>query len=103
VSWTFPRDEDLFYTSLFGNRGVARLNPLRVTKELHGNLVNLTPSRSEIPTNLYKNSYENELRHFVQCLRDDTAMMSGGEESLERMRVIAAMYESANRGKEVIL
>jgi predicted dehydrogenase len=93
----------LFYTNLFGTAGDAQLNPLRVTKELHGNLVNLTPSRPETPTNLYKHSYENELRHFVSCLHGDTPMLSSGEESLERMRIIAAMYESAQRGKEVAL
>lgn len=103
VSWTFLRDEDLFYTTLFGTRAVARLNPLRVTKELHGNLVHLTPSRSENPTNLYKNSYENELRHFITCLRDGTPMLSAGEESLERMRLIETMYESIKSGKEVVL
>jgi predicted dehydrogenase len=103
ASWTFLRNEDLFYTNLFGTAGDAQLNPLRVTKELHGNLVNLTPSRSETPTNLYKHSYENELRHFVNCLRGDTPMLSTGEESLERMRIIEAMYDSAKRGKEVAL
>ena len=103
TSWTFLREEDLFYANLLGKRGDAQLNPLRVTKELHGNLVNLTPSKLETPTNLYKNSYESELRHFISCLRDGTPMLSTGEESLERMRIIAAMYESADRGKEVIL
>jgi predicted dehydrogenase len=103
ASWTFLREEDLFYTNLLGTRGDAQLNPLRVTKEMHGNLVNLTPSKPETPTNLYKNSYENELRHFVNCLRDGSPMLSGGEESLERMRLVEAMYESAQRGKEVAL
>jgi predicted dehydrogenase len=103
ASWTFLREEDLFYTNLLGTRGDAQLNPLRVTKELHGNLVNLTPSKAETPTNLYKNSYENELRHFIAGLRDGAPMLSTGEESLERMRIIAAMYESAHRGKEVAL
>jgi predicted dehydrogenase len=101
ASWAFLREEDLFYANLLGTRGDAQLNPLRVTKELHGNLVNLTPSKAETPTNLYKNSYENELRHFITCLRDGAPMLSTGEESLERMRIIAAMYESAHRGKEV--
>jgi predicted dehydrogenase len=103
VSWIFLRDQDLFYTNLLGTQGNAQLNPLRVTKELHGNLVNLTPGRAETHTNLYKQSYENELRHFISCLRDGAPMLSSGEESLERMRLIEVMYESANRGKEVAL
>ncbi|MDZ7289615.1 MAG: Gfo/Idh/MocA family oxidoreductase [candidate division KSB1 bacterium] len=103
ASWIFLQDEDLFYAHLLGTRGNAQLNPLRVTKELHGNLVNLTPSRPETPTNLYKQSYQNELRHFIRCLREGTPMLSTGEESLERMRLVEGMYESAKCGKEVAL
>jgi predicted dehydrogenase len=103
ASWILLRDQDLFYANLLGTRGNAQLNPLRVTKELHGNLVHLTPSRSGAPANLYKHSYENELQHFVTCLRENTPLLSSGEESLERMRIVEAMYESANRGKEVSL
>jgi predicted dehydrogenase len=36
-------------------------------------------------------------------LRDGTPTLSSGEESLERIRIIEAMYESAQRGKEVAL
>jgi len=101
VSWTLLTDEDFLYANLFGTRGGALLNPLRVMKEMHGSLVNLTPAREETPTNTYKRSYENELRHFVKCLREDIHMFSSGEESLERMRIIEKVYASAATGKEV--
>jgi predicted dehydrogenase len=101
VSWTLLTEDDLLYANLFGSRGGALLNPLRVMKEMHGNLVNLTPAREETTTNIYKRSYENELRHFVKCLREDIHMFSSGEESLERMRIIQKIYESAASGREV--
>jgi predicted dehydrogenase len=101
VSWTLLTDDDFLYANLFGSRGGALLNPLRVMKEMHGNLVNLTPAREETTTNIYKRSYENELRHFVKCLREDLHMFSSGEESLERMRIIQKLYESAASGREV--
>ena len=101
VSWTLLTEDDFLYANLFGTRGGALLNPLRVMKEMHGSLVNLTPAREDTTTNIYKQSYGNELRHFVKCLREDIHMFSSGEESLERMRIIEKMYESAATGKEV--
>lgn len=103
VGWTLLTEDDFLYTNLFGTRGGALLNPLRVMKEMHGSLVNLTPAREEKPTNTYKRSYESELRHFVKCLREDIHMFSSGEESLERMRIIEKMYQSAATGKEVVM
>jgi predicted dehydrogenase len=103
VSWTLLSEKDFFYTNLFGTKGGALLNPLRVHKELHGNLVNVTPSKEESSINLYKKSYENELRHFVNCLRNGSELSSSGEENLERMRIVDAVYESAKTGREVRL
>lgn len=103
VSWTFLTAQDELYTNLLGTQGWAMTNPLRVMKEVHGNFTNLTPHVDDKPMSRYKRSYSNELRHFIKCLRDDTPMLSTGEESLDRMRIIEAMYESARRGKEVEL
>ena len=103
VSWTFLTAQDLLYANIFGTNGGALLNPLRVMKQMHGNLINMTPQLHDTPTYRYKLSYKDELRHFIQCLRESTPMLSSGVESLERMRLIAAMYQSAQVGHEVEL
>lgn len=103
VSWTLLTAEDELYANFFGSQGGAILNPLRIMKVMHGNIVNLTPHVDDKPMSRYKRSYSNELRHFIKCLRDGTPMLSSGEESLDRMRIIEAMYESARLGKEVEL
>ncbi|MFQ5824284.1 MAG: Gfo/Idh/MocA family oxidoreductase [bacterium] len=103
VSWALLSEKDFFYTNLFGTKGGALLNPLRIHKEIHGNLVNVTPSKEESPSNLYKKSYENELQHFVNCLKNGDEIASSGEENLERMRIVDAVYESAKTGREVKL
>ncbi len=103
VSWTLLMDNDFFYTNLFGENGGALLNPLRIHKELHGNLINVTPAKEDSPQNLYKKSYENELRHFVNSLRDDTIPLTNPDDYLERMRIVDAVYESARSGREVVL
>ncbi|MFQ5770328.1 MAG: Gfo/Idh/MocA family protein [bacterium] len=103
VSWTLLSEKDLFYTNIFGTKGGALLNPLRIHKELHGSLVNVTPSKEETPTNLYKKSYENEIRHFVQCLTNGIELTSSGEEHIERLRIVDAVYQSAKTGREIKL
>ncbi len=103
VSWTLLSDKDFFYTNLFGENGGALLNPLRIHKELHGSLVNVTPARGDTPQNLYKRSYENEIRHFIRSVQDKTTPMASLDENLERMRIVDAVYESANSRSEVIL
>jgi predicted dehydrogenase len=103
VSWTLLFEKDFFYTNIFGTKGGALLNPLRIHKELHGNLVNVTPAKAESSTNLYKKSYENEINHFVECLRKGGDFLSFGHENLERMRIVDAVYESAKSGREVKL
>jgi predicted dehydrogenase len=47
VSWKMHLDHDINYTHIFGKKGSAYLNPLRINKELHGNLVNVTPMLTE--------------------------------------------------------
>jgi len=103
VSWSLLSLQDYFYTNLFGTEGSALINPLRIHKQLHGNLVNLTPASSESPNAMYRKSYENQLRHFMGALRGLHPVISTGEEAMERMKVVEAIYKSSRMGKEVKL
>lgn len=103
VSWTLLSENDFFYTNLFGENGGALLNPLRIHKELHGNLVNVTPAKSVSLQNIYKKSYENEIVHFVNLLSSDKIFPLEYEAMLERMKIVDAVYQSAKIGKEVIV
>lgn len=103
VSWTFHREGDFFYCNVFGDKGSAFINPLKVLKNVHGSLVNLTPAKVQTPVSLYKKSYENELRHFVNMQKEMVPLISSGEEAAKRMRIVEAIYESAAKNKEIIL
>ncbi|MEO6939565.1 MAG: Gfo/Idh/MocA family oxidoreductase [Candidatus Kapaibacterium sp.] len=103
VSWTFHREGDFFYCNVFGADGSAFINPLRVFKRVHGSLVNLTPVKTQTPLSLYKKSYENELRHFINAVKDLVPLISSGEESARRMQVVEAIYQSAAKHKEIVL
>jgi predicted dehydrogenase len=101
VSWSLIMDEDVYYCYVFGVEGTASLSPLRVNKELHGNLVNLAPAKMEPPQQLFRRSYENQLRHFIGAVRDEHPVISTGDEAVQRMRIVDAVYRSAKTGKEV--
>src|SRR5258708_1380614 len=103
VSWSLQSAEDYFYCDFFGSEGSAAINPLRINKQLHGNLVNVTPAKPETPYNLYKKSYENELRHFIGAVRELHPVISTGAEAVQRMKVVDAVYLSAQKGKEILL
>jgi predicted dehydrogenase len=103
VSWSLLMEEDVYYCVLYGSEGTAQMNPLRVNKELHGNLVNLAPAKMESPAQLFRRSYENELKHFVGAVRGLHPVISTGEEAVQRMRVVDAVYKSVRTGKEVLL
>jgi predicted dehydrogenase len=93
-------ERDFAYLNLFGDKGAALLNPLRIHKEMHGSLVNVTPA-SSTGRNSYKLSYENEIRHFLECTRTRARPQAPGEEALALLRVMEALYQSAVEGREV--
>lgn len=103
VSWSMNVTDDLYYCQLFGTDGSAAINPLRINKELHGNLVNLAPAKMDSPQHMYKRSYENELKHFIGAVNDVHPVISTADEAVQRMRVVDAVYKSVRTNKDVIL
>jgi len=103
VSWTLNIDDDKYYCDVVGSEGTATLQPFRIFKELHGNMVNLAPVKLDTPQNIFKRSYENELKHFLGAVRGIHPLLSPADEALQRMRIVDAVYKSARTGKEVVL
>ncbi len=99
VSWTLLMEKDFPYLNLYGSSGAALLNPLRLHRGMHGNLVNVTPNLDA--SRNVKESYENEIAHFVDCIRKGTTPISSGEEAHAVMKVMDAIYKSAATRKEV--
>ncbi|MGH7681592.1 MAG: Gfo/Idh/MocA family protein [Candidatus Eiseniibacteriota bacterium] len=102
VSWAVLLEKNFPYLNLFGTDGAALLNPFRIHKELNGTLLNVTPAL-ESPKNIYKQSYEQELDHFLRCITHGETPMASAEEGREIMRIIDAIYQSAEARREVRL
>jgi predicted dehydrogenase len=50
-----------------------------------------------------KERTKNAMEHFVDCVLDDKEPMATGEQGLECMKILDAIYQSAEKGKEIIL
>jgi predicted dehydrogenase len=99
VSWAILLEKDFPYLNLYGSSGAALLNPLRLHRGMHGNLVNVTPNLDSGRN--VKESYENEIAHFVDCIRRGAKPGPSGEEAHAVMKVMDAIYKSAAQRKEV--
>ncbi len=101
VSWALLLEKNFPYLNMFGTHGAALLNPFRIHKELNGNLLNVTPALDT--KNVYKASYEAELDHFIRCVTLGEKPIVTPEEGVALMKVIDAIYQSAEARREVRL
>lgn len=103
TSWNFEVDNDLLFCNAYGDGGFARVYPLRFNKKVQQNLANVTPERIGTLEDIYRRSYQNELRHFLGAVAGLFPMSSTGQEAYERMRIVDGIYKSAKHKKEVAL
>jgi len=104
VSWSLLSEKDDLHLDVFGTHGTAHLNPLRAYKLLNGKKIEYSPFNSTtISKNLYKKSYENELKHFIGTVNENLGITSSIDSAVHRMRLLEALYKSANTNAEVKL
>jgi predicted dehydrogenase len=103
TSWRMHLENDLLYTHVFGSQGGAFLNPLRINKELHGNLVNVTPIQSNKNIDMFTSAFESEINNFVNVIQDKEAAVTPGEDGIYLMNIIDSIYKSAELGQQVDL
>ena len=94
VGWSLLFEEDFLYCNVFGKKGAALLNPLKIQKELHNNLFNVTPTLTQ--KNVYKVSYELQAQNFLDFLLKDATPLLSSEDGLLMARITQAFYESAH-------
>ncbi len=102
VSWSLLRDGELFYCNVYGKEGSSSINPFKIFKRMDGSLYNITPKKIIAPSNVFKKSYEYELKHFVGAVAGHHNVISTGEDALKVIEIVDAVYKSAKEGKEII-
>jgi len=103
VAWQMHLEKDMTYTHVFGRQGGAFMNPLRLYKEMHGNLVNVTPVHSKPNVDNFKSAFEIEIHHFIEVLRGNTEPVTPAEDGIYMLQIIDAIYESARKGTQINL
>ena len=101
VSWSFLGSGEFYYCNVFGKGGSTSINPFRIYKKVSSELFEITPKTNKPQTNLIKNSFEFQMKHFVGASRKLHKLVSSGEESLKIMKIVDAVYKSAKTGKEI--
>ncbi len=101
VGWSLIFDRDFLYCNLFGKKGAALLNPLEIHKEMHGHLVNVTPTIEQ--KNYYRVSFEIQNKFFVEAILKNQEPVFGGKDGLAIARVVDAYYKSVKKKAEVRL
>lgn len=102
VSWSLLREGELFYCNVYGKEGSSSINPFTIYKRMDGNLYNITPKKITMPSNVFKKSYEYELKHFVGAVRGNHNIISSGDDALKVMEIVDAVYRSAKTNKEIV-
>jgi len=104
VSWSLFSEKDHLVLDVFGTNGTAHLNPLRAYKLINETRIDYSPfSSTSGSKNLYKKSYENELKHFIGAVNGNLGITSSIDSAVHRMRLLEALYKSANNNAEIKL
>jgi predicted dehydrogenase len=65
VAWDYVGEAERTWFEVLGTAGSARLGPLRVTKQLNGRAVDVSPGGAAARESAFLQSYRAELAHFV--------------------------------------
>ena len=100
VAWNYVGDEERWWFEVHATRGSARLAPLRVTKELNGRPLDVSPSGAASRESPFLQSYRAEIAHFLAVIQDKAPYEPPTDQALVH-RVLEAIYKAADDGKEI--
>ncbi len=83
------------YTQICGSKAGATLDPLTIYGEEMDYLTDNKPTVGK------SNSFENEIDHFITCLRTGAKPISSLEDGVTVQRMLQGIYDSARLGREV--
>ncbi len=102
ISWSYVGEQDRWWFEVLAARGSARLAPLRVVKSLNGRPTDVSPTGAAARESVFLQSYRAELAHFVAVLHGE-AKYEAPTDQVNVMRVLEAIYRSADEGREIKL
>jgi predicted dehydrogenase len=100
VNANYIGEDQRWWFELIGTKGSARLAPLRLTKELRGTPIEVTPTGAAQKDTLYLQSYRSELAHFVAVLRGD-AEFEPPRDQVRVYKLLEMIYRAADDATEL--
>ncbi len=102
VSWDFPVTKDQLFLEVAGENGTGMLNPLRLQKFWHGQIVNITPDVKDSRIAHFKKGYENEVNHFFDYLTGRVSQLESPiDDAVKVLSITDAIYQSFHDGREI--
>lgn len=101
VSFTLHAQKDELSVKLYGDKGGAELEPeLSIVTEKHNTILNLEPQIDNKSFD-FVGAFNNEMATFAESIRGSKTTLSPVEDGVEIMKILCAIYESAETGKEI--
>lgn len=101
TSWVLHTKEDNNYLMLYGDKAGVSMEPeIEFYKEQNHYFVEEKPLLGE-EMNLFEVIFQREMAHFIDCIVNGSECRNPGEDGVEIMKIVDAIYESAQTGHEV--
>ncbi|MEG1441230.1 MAG: Gfo/Idh/MocA family oxidoreductase [Oscillospiraceae bacterium] len=103
VSFSAHIKEDEISLDIFGSKSGMKFEPsLEIYTEKYDRLVDVTPVITE-DADAFSANFENEIAHFVDCIENKKESINPPEDGVELMKILDAIYKSAELKKEILL
>ncbi|MFD2614931.1 Gfo/Idh/MocA family protein [Paenibacillus gansuensis] len=103
VSFTVHAKQDEIAVKLYGDKGGVEIEPeLAMVTEKYDTILNMAPQTDSKSIDITQ-AFCNEINHFISCVQKGTAPISPVEDGVSMMKMLCGIYESAAKGREVLL
>ena len=103
VSFALQAKKEEVSVKLFGEKGGAEIEPeLMLVTEKYNTILNVTPQIDKLTFDFEK-AFENEINAFVSSCLHGTENIAPVSDGVQVMKMLNAVYSSAETGKEVYL
>lgn len=101
TSYALNIKESRYEVLLCGTKAGAEIYPsLEIFGDVDGFASNLS---FDVPTGDDPEAFQNEIDHFVDCILQKTNCIAPAQDGVDMMKILNAIYESAEKKKEILL
>lgn len=102
TSWRFVGPGEYFGMALRATRGSARINPLAIWRDFHGVAQDVAPSGAHSRETPFVLALRAQWAHFAAAIRGESPSPALSEQ-VTLLRLMEAIYQSAESGRDVTL